>query len=154
MRTNNPRECEPTVLEILPLRYPYLMVDRVLEREPDRVVALKNVSQNEWFFVGHFPGRPVMPGTLLIEGMAQTAGILMHQHSNHLQAQGLLVGVDGARFRRQVVPGDQILYEAKLLKARGGLYRMEVAARVENELVAEAVLSLMSTSESSDVQTR
>lgn len=147
MRANKPPENEPTVLELLPLRYPYLMVDRVLEREPARVVAVKNVSQNEWFFVGHFPGRPLMPGTLLIEGMAQTAGILMQQFSNHPQAQGLLVGVDGARFRRPVVPGDQVLYDAKLLKARGGLYRMEVAARVDGELVAEAVLSLMNTSE-------
>ena len=127
------------------------MVDRVLAREPKRVVAVKNVSHNEWFFVGHFPGRPLMPGTLLIEGMAQTAGILTQQFSGHPQAQGFLVGIDGARFRKQVVPGDQVLYEAKLLKARGGLYRVETAAKVDDELVAEAVLSLMSSVESSDV---
>jgi beta-hydroxyacyl-ACP dehydratase FabZ len=139
-------------LELLPLRYPYLMVDRVLTREPERVVAVKNVSHNEWFFVGHFPSKPLMPGTLLIEGMAQTAGILMQQLSGQPQAQGFLVGIDAARFRRQVVPGDQVVYEAKLVKTRGGLYRVGAAAKVDGELVAEAVLSLMSAD--TDVQTR
>lgn len=150
MKANKPAEKDPTVLELLPLRYPYLMVDRVLTREPERVIALKNVSHNEWFFVGHFPDRPLMPGTLLIEGMAQTAGILMQQFSDEPQARGFLVGVDGARFRRQVVPGDQVFYEARLLKARGALYRMETVAKVDGELVAEAVLSLMSSIEPND----
>lgn len=130
------------------------MVDRVMKREPERVMAVKNVSHNEWFFVGHFPDKPIMPGTLLVEGMAQTAGVLMQQLSGDAPARGFLVGIDGARFRRQVVPGDQVVYEAKLLKIRGGLYRVETTARVEGELVAEAVLSLMSALEENDVATR
>jgi 3-hydroxyacyl-[acyl-carrier-protein] dehydratase len=154
MRARNTTGREPTVLELLPLRYPYLMVDRVKQRDPEQVSAIKNVSQNEWFFVGHFPGRPIMPGTLLIEGMAQTAGILMQQHSNYPSAQGLLVGIDEARFRRPVVPGDQVVYEAKLLKTRGALYRVEVTATVEGERVAEAVLSLMSALDPNDDQDR
>jgi len=128
--------------ELLPIRYPFLMVDRVIKREPGRAVAIKNVSNDEWFFAGHFPDRPIMPGTLLVEGMAQTAGLLLEGG-----AGGLLVGIDRARFRRKVVPGDQVVYEAKLLKARGGLYRVEAEARVEGELVAEATISIMSTSE-------
>jgi 3-hydroxyacyl-[acyl-carrier-protein] dehydratase len=101
-----------------------------------------------------------MPGTLLIEGMAQTAGILMQleveleveQCSTPSQARGLLVGIDRARFRRQVVPGDQVVYEAKLLKARGGLYRVEAEAKVDGELVAEATISLMSASEGEAIE--
>lgn len=130
------------------------MVDRLVKREPERVVAVKNVSHNEWFFVGHFPDKPIMPGTLLVEGMAQTAGILMQQPCGDAPARGLLVGVDGARFRRQVVPGDQVVYEAKLLKIRGGLYRVQTTARVEGQLVAEAVLSLMSPLEENDAEAR
>ncbi len=136
---------EPELLALLPLRYPYLLIDRVEERSPARVRAIKNVSHNEWFFVGHFPERPVMPGTLLLEGMAQTAGVLLREHEGaEGPALGFLVGVDRARFRRQVVPGDRVVYEAKLLKAKRGLVRAEVVAAVEGEPVAEAVISLMS----------
>lgn len=137
------------LLELLPLRFPFLMVDRILEYGDERAVALKNVSHDEWFFMGHFPGRPIMPGTLILEGMAQTAGILLMQLQPKLKspAQGLLVGVDRARFRHQVVPGDQVVYEARLVKAHGRLYRVEAEAKVEGELVAEAVLSLMISQE-------
>ncbi|MBI1730307.1 3-hydroxyacyl-ACP dehydratase FabZ [Candidatus Acetothermia bacterium] len=138
---------QPSPLELLPLRYPYLMVDRILERSPERVVAIKNVSHNEEVFQGHFPGNPIMPGTLITEGMAQTAGILMQQYSNSRYAQGLLVGIDSARFRKQVVPGDQLVFEAKLLKARGGLFRFEVLSKVEDEVVAEAIITLISPPE-------
>ena len=134
---------ELSVLDLLPLRFPYLMIDRVLERTDDRAVAIKNVSHNEWMFEGHFPGRPVLPGTLLIEGMAQTAGLLISQLTGSDQALGYLVGADNARFRRQVVPGDQIVYEAKLLRARRALFRFEAEARVGDESVAEAQISLM-----------
>jgi len=134
---------EPSVLDLLPLRFPYLMIDRILERTDDRAVAVKNVSYNEWMFEGHFPGRPVLPGTLLIEGMAQTAGLLISRLTGSDQALGYLVGADDARFRRQVVPGDQIVYEAKLLRARRSLFRFEVEARVDDESVAEAQISLM-----------
>lgn len=146
---------EPSVLALLPLRYPYLLIDRVLERGPERARALKNVSHNEWFTAGHFPGRPVMPGTLLIEGMAQTAGLLLAYHQPAAAegkgkgegALGFLVGVDRARFRRPVVPGDQVLYEAKLVRAKGGLLRAEVTAHVQDEKVAEAVITLMAARE-------
>lgn len=137
-------KAQPELLEWLPLRYPYLMIDRVEERSSERVVALKNVSHNEWFFVGHFPERPVMPGTLLLEGMAQTAGILLHAYQGaEGPAMGFLVGVDRARFRRPVVPGDQVIYEAKLLQAKRGLLRAEVVATVEGEPVSEAIISVM-----------
>jgi 3-hydroxyacyl-[acyl-carrier-protein] dehydratase len=145
MGTKDPKGNNPPITELLPIRYPFLMVDRLLERGPGRVVAVKNVSYDEWFFAGHFPDRPIMPGTLLMEGMAQTAGLLLAEGSK--RAGGLLVGIDQARFRRQVVPGDQVVYEAKLLRARRGLYRVEAEARVEGELVAEAIISLMSDSE-------
>lgn len=133
-----------SVTELIPLRYPFLMIDRVLERGPERAVTLKNVSHDEWFFQGHFPERPLMPGTLLLEGMAQTAGLLVEPSPNDGRAHGFLVGVDRARFRRQVVPGDQVVYRAKLLKARRDLYRVEAEARVDDERVAEATISLMS----------
>lgn len=134
---------EPSVLELLPLRFPYLMVDRVLERTEDRAMALKNVSQNEWMLQGHFPGRPVLPGTLLIEGMAQTSGLLITRLTGSDQALGYLVGADNARFRRQVGPGDQVIYEAKLLRARRAMFRFDAEARVDGEPVAEATISLM-----------
>ena len=134
---------EQSVLDLLPLRFPYLMIDRVLERTDERAVAIKNVSHNEWMFEGHFPGRPVLPGTLLIEGMAQTAGVLISQLTGSDQARGYLVGANDVRFRRQVVPGDQIVYEATLLRARRSLFRFEVEARVDDQSVAEAQISLM-----------
>ncbi len=140
---------EISVLEVLPIRFPFLMVDRVLERTPEKAVALKNVSNNEEVFQGHFPGRPILPGTLITEGMAQTAGIMMQQFSNSPFAQGMLVGIDNARFRQQVVPGDQLIFEARLIKARGGLFRFETEARVENQLVAEATITLISPNENS-----
>jgi len=138
------RAADLNVTDLLPLRYPFLMIDRVLERGAERALALKNVSHDEWFFVGHFPDRPIMPGTLLIEGMAQTAGLLLRRGSSG--PRGFLVGIDRARFRRPVVPGDQVIYEARLIKARGGMYRVEVEAKVDGERVAEAVLALMDTS--------
>lgn len=136
----------PDIYEILPLRYPYLMVDRVLERTAERAVCLKNVSNNEQVFVGHFPGTPIMPGTLITEGMAQTCGVLVQFVEQTPFAQGLLVGVDRAKFKKQVVPGDQLIFEAQLLKARGGLYKFSVETRVGGEVVAEANISLMSIS--------
>lgn len=126
------------------------MIDRVLERTDDRAVALKNVSHNEWMFEGHFPGNPVLPGTLLIEGMAQTAGLLIGQLTGSDRAMGYLVGADDARFRRQVVPGDQIVYEAKLLRARRSLFRFEAEARVDDESVAVAMISLMAETPATD----
>ena len=128
----------------LPIRYPFLMIDRVLECSERTLVALKNVTADEWFFEGHFPGDPLMPGSLILEGMAQSAGLLAQTIAGRGGGSlGYLVGVDGARFKRKVIPGDQIIYRAELLRARGELFRLAVEARVADELVAEATLSLM-----------
>jgi beta-hydroxyacyl-ACP dehydratase FabZ len=128
----------------LPIRYPFLMVDRVLECSERIIVTLKNVTADEWFFEGHFPGDPLMPGSLILEGMAQSAGLLAQVIAGRGGGSlGYLVGVDGARFKRKVIPGDQIIYRAELLRARGELFRIAVEARVADELAAEATLSLM-----------
>jgi beta-hydroxyacyl-ACP dehydratase FabZ len=131
------------ILQFLPHRYPFLLVDRVLELEPgDRIVALKNVTMNEPFFQGHFPGKPVMPGVLIIEAMAQAGGLLAYESSpadNHGQLI-YFMGMDKVRFRKPVVPGDQLIFEAKILKLRTKVAKMTGTASVDNQLVAEAEL--------------
>jgi len=129
------------IQELIPNRYPLLLIDRVLEEGEDWVKVLKNVTVNEPFFVGHFPGEPVMPGCLILEGMAQAAGVLIAR-SLPERGIGYLVGVDRAKFRKPVRPGDQLVYEAKLARARAGFYQVEAVATVEGEKVAEAVISL------------
>ena len=121
---------------ILPHRYPFLLVDRVLELEPDRrVVGLKNVSANEPFFAGHFPGRPVMPGVLIVEALAQTAGVLMGEASGLIP---MFMAIDKARFRRPVTPGDQLRLEVEVLRKRRSVCRVAGRAFVGEDLVAEA----------------
>jgi 3-hydroxyacyl-[acyl-carrier-protein] dehydratase len=126
----------------LPLRYPYLMIDRILQEEEGLVVALKCVTINEPFFQGHFPEPlpAVMPGTLILEAMAQTAAFLL---TSQASGEGYLVGVDQARFRRKVVPGDQLILTARSLKARQSLVKAEVEAKVNDELAAFAIISLV-----------
>ncbi len=128
----------------VPLRYPYLMLDRILEDGPDRVVALKNVSIGEPVFQGHFPEPfpAILPGTLVLEAMAQTAAFLFGQAGDG-PALGYLVGVETARFRRKVVPGDQLRLEAVRVRSRRGLVVAEVTASVEGEVAATASLSLL-----------
>ena len=128
------------IRDYLPLRYPYLMLDRLLEKGTDHVVALKNVTINEPFFQGHFPEPlpAVMPGTLILEAMAQTAAFLFED-----AREGYLVGIEQVRFRKKVIPGDQLLLYARLLKRRGGLVRANVEAKVAEESVATAVIMLM-----------
>jgi 3-hydroxyacyl-[acyl-carrier-protein] dehydratase len=136
------------VLELLPHRYPFLLVDRVLELEKGRVVTIKNVTFNEPFFQGHFPGRPVMPGVLLVEAMAQSAAfIVLSQMGPGPETLFMLSGLDKVRFRRQVVPGDQIRIEVKTIKFHRPLWRMSAEARVDGELAAEAELSAMEVEE-------
>ncbi len=130
------------ILSVLPHRYPFLLVDRVHEMEPGvRLRASKNVTINEPFFEGHFPARPVMPGVLLIEGMAQAAGILVIHDRPERDSQLIyLTGVENARFRRPVVPGDRVFFEVEILKLRRNFSKIGARALVDGELAAEAVL--------------
>ncbi len=131
------------ILEMLPHRYPMLLVDRVLEIVPrQRIVALKNVSFNEPFFCGHFPGRPVMPGVLVIEAMAQAGGLLLLQEVAAREGKLIyLTGVTDVKFRRPVVPGDQLRFEVAVLRMRTVHARLQARALVDGQLAAEAVLS-------------
>ena len=128
---------------ILPHRYPILLVDSVLEIEPGkRIVALKNVTVNEEFFLGHFPGHPVMPGVLLLEALAQAGGILLLHDMPDREGKLLyFTGIEKARFRRPVVPGDQVRLEIDVLNLRQRACRLQARALVEGKLAAEAVLS-------------
>lgn len=129
------------IMQVLPHRYPFLLVDRVIEVTPGkRAVALKNISVNEPQFTGHFPGRPIMPGVLIVEALAQVAGIALLRLEEHHGKLALIVGIDGMRFRRQVKPGDQLILSAELLKAKATIGRVRVEARVEDALVAEGEL--------------
>jgi 3-hydroxyacyl-[acyl-carrier-protein] dehydratase len=127
------------IRQILPHRYPFLLVDRILELEPERIVGIKNVTVNEPFFNGHFPEFPVMPGVLIVEAMAQTAGVLVLKsipdRDNKLV---LLVSIDAARFRRPVVPGDQLRIEMTVIRRKGSVAKMAGRATVNGLLVAEA----------------
>jgi beta-hydroxyacyl-ACP dehydratase FabZ len=127
------------IRDILPHRYPFLLVDRILEMDDQSIVGIKNVTVNEPFFLGHFPDFPVMPGVLIIEAMAQTAGVqvlstIPDRHSKLV----FLVAVDHARFRRPVVPGDQLRIEMKVLKRKGTVAKMAGTASVDGVIVAEA----------------
>ncbi len=130
------------ILELLPHRYPMLLVDRALEVGDDRIVALKNVTFNEAFFQGHFPGYPVMPGVLIVEAMAQAAAVMMLRQIEDRQGKLMLfTGIDNCRFRRPVVPGDQLLLEVEVRKRRPRFAVLHGVAKVEGELAAEADLS-------------
>ena len=124
------------ILELLPHRYPFIMVDRILDYEVGKTITgIKNVSMNEPFFQGHFPGEPVMPGVLLLEGMAQAGGILAFLGVPEKQKKKLVLfaGIDKARFRRTVVPGDQVVFKLEMVKMSGKAY-------VEDQVAAEADL--------------
>lgn len=127
------------ILKLLPHRYPFLLVDRVLEITPrESITALKNVTMNEPFFQGHFPDFPVMPGVLIIEALAQTAALLTFAEERQENAVYYFAGIDNARFKKPVLPGDQIIMTAKLERERAGIYKFQVKATVDGELAAEA----------------
>ena len=130
------------ILDMLPHRYPFLLIDRVLACEAfESNTAIKNVTINEPFFQGHFPDRPIMPGVLILEAMAQATGVLAfysHQTRSKHDAEYYLVGVDKARFKRPVGPGDQLVIEAQLTRQLRGIYRFDATAHVDGELVSSA----------------
>jgi len=132
------------VLARLPQRYPFLMIDRVRELEAGRrIVALKNVSANEPYFQGHFPGRPIMPGVLILEAMAQAAGVLVFSSpDNPRDEDGIYyyVGIDDARFKRPVLPGDQLELEVSIERMLRGIGKFACVARVDGQVVAEATI--------------
>jgi beta-hydroxyacyl-ACP dehydratase FabZ len=136
------------ILEAMPHRYPFLLVDRITEINHDekRIVGYKNVTFNEQFFQGHFPGKPIMPGVLIIEAMAQTGGLLLMGKTDDGKgfdpANKLVffMGINNAKFRKPVVPGDQLVFEVKMLRQRMNTFQMEAKALVMGELVAEAEL--------------
>ena len=127
------------ILKLLPHRYPFLLVDRVLEITPRvSITALKNVTMNEPFFQGHFPDFPVMPGVLIIEALAQTAALLTFSEKKAENAVYYFAGIDGARFKKPVLPGDQLIMTAILEREKAGIYKFQVKATVNDELAAEA----------------
>ena len=129
------------IMTILPHRYPFLLIDRVLELKPgDYVKTLKNVTFNEHFFQGHFPGRPVMPGVLILEAMAQSGGIVAYSKNadNRLL---FFMGMDNVKFRRPVVPGDQLIFEMKLVQMSHRAIRMSGTAKVDGKIVTQADMS-------------
>lgn len=132
------------ILDYLPHRYPMLLVDRVLEVVPgEHIVALKNVSINEPFFPGHYPHHPVMPGVLVIEALAQTAAILSFKTMGGKpddKSVYYFVGIDGARFKRPVSPGDQLIFEVSILANKRGIWKFAAQAKVDGQIAAEAEL--------------
>ena len=137
------------IQSILPHRYPFLLVDRLRELDPDRrIVGIKNVTINEPFFQGHFPGRPVMPGVLILEALAQVGGVLAFKSLGSVGRPVVyLTGIDGAKFRKPVVPGDILRLEVDVLKKRAPFWKMQGRAFVESELVCEAEVTAMVTDE-------
>src|SRR5918912_2114677 len=135
------------IAEILPHRYPFLLVDRIVEYEPGgKIVGVKQVTINEPFFVGHFPGQPVMPGVLILEALAQTAAILALSSMTPEDRAGKItyfMAIDGARFRKPVVPGDRLELHVSVLRNKGSVLKVKGEAKVEGQVVAEGELMAM-----------
>ncbi len=133
------------IMAALPHRYPFLLVDRILEIESDkRIVGLKNVTINEPFFQGHFPGHPIMPGVLIVEAMAQVGGLLLMGSVDDPASKVVyFMSLDNVKFRRPVKPGDQLRFELEMLQIRGRVCRMRGEAKVDGEVVCEAEMAAM-----------
>lgn len=129
------------VQKIIPHRYPFLLVDRILEMEPGvRAVGIKNVTINEPFFQGHFPGNPIMPGVLIVEALAQVGAAALLSVEENRGKLGIFTGIDKLRFRKQVVPGDQLRLEVQVLKIKGPMGKAKASAAVNGEIAAEGEL--------------
>lgn len=132
------------IIEYLPHRYPFLLIDRVIEMEEGkRIIALKNVTMNEPFFPGHFPHHPVMPGVLIVEAMAQAAAVLSFKSMGVKPDENSVVyfaGIDNVRFKRPVVPGDQLIFEVEITHSKRNIYKYKGVARVDGEVATEADL--------------
>lgn len=132
------------IMRIIPHRYPFLLIDRVLELEPGkRVVAIKNVTANEPQFTGHFPERPIMPGVLMVEALAQAGAVAVLSLAEYHGKLALFAGIDECRFRRTVLPGDQLTLTVELEKLRGAFGRAKAVARVGDEIAVEATISFV-----------
>jgi 3-hydroxyacyl-[acyl-carrier-protein] dehydratase len=140
------------IMKSLPHRYPFLLVDRIVECDGEKsIVGIKNVTMNEPFFQGHFPGMPVMPGVLQLEAMAQTAGVLLNQMGGAEGGVPFFMAIDKARFRRVVKPGDQLRIEVEIIKARSRSAKFKAVARVGDEVASEAEMMCMIGQESAQV---
>jgi len=128
------------IMKILPHRYPFLLVDGVEEVGEDYIVAFKNISISDPVFGGHFPSYPIYPGVLIIEGLAQTAGLLLLKDAG--DAIPLFLGIDNARFKKEVRPGDKLVYEVKVVQSKGTIVKVEAAAKVDGRTAAKATLLL------------
>lgn len=129
------------IQKLIPHRYPFLLVDRILEVEPgQRAVGIKNVTINEPFFQGHFPGQPVMPGVLILEALAQVAAVAIFSLPQYAGKIGFYAGIDGVRFRQQVIPGDQLRLEAVITKVKGPVAKCQAKAFIGTKLVTEGEL--------------
>ncbi len=125
------------IMELLPHRYPMLLVDRILEVHTDRCVGIKNVTMNEPFFQGHYPDRPIMPGVLILEAMAQTGAVILLTDPEHRNKVPVIGAIENVKFKRQVVPGDQLHIDVQLLWIRNGVGKIEAVAKVDGELAAK-----------------
>ena len=133
------------IMKNLPHRYPFLLVDRIIDIQPkESIRGIKNVTINEPFFTGHFPEQPIMPGVLIIEAMAQVAGVLAYRSGIEGNAM-YFMSIEQAKFRRPVIPGDQIVFDLKVLKQRGSVWKFSGTATVDDKVVAEAEITAMIT---------